>query len=123
MRVKKEAQSLQAYVTIIVVISLALAAMQVYVKRGLQAKVKDIADAFISPQQVVSVNDYDANYTRLTHYNLESRYYKGGTTEVKLRQFSQSEGVSYVYDNPEDKPKRVNNINVTDEDIVPLPEN
>jgi len=47
---EKKAQSIVVYVLLLSVALAAIVGMQVYFKRGIQAKIKDLSDALIAPQ-------------------------------------------------------------------------
>lgn len=51
MRVNNRAQTVAEYAIIIAVVTAALIAMQLYLKRGLQARIHDMSSTQISPNQ------------------------------------------------------------------------
>lgn len=53
---KKAADSLTEYALILGIVSLALVGMNTYIKRGVQGRIKDMADNFISRRQVVETD-------------------------------------------------------------------
>ncbi|MCF7916266.1 MAG: hypothetical protein K9L61_00620 [Candidatus Omnitrophica bacterium] len=52
----RKGESFAGYVIILAVVIGSLAAMQSYVKRGVQAKVADISDSFLGPSHLAEVN-------------------------------------------------------------------
>lgn len=75
----KGGQSIIEYTMFIAVVVLALLAMQVYLKRGLQGKVKDMADQ-ISPALYnpnLTISDYSTN----TSSETQSHYDRGTFTQ------------------------------------------
>ncbi|MDD4907723.1 MAG: hypothetical protein PHJ00_01515 [Candidatus Omnitrophica bacterium] len=54
MEIRSRGQSIWEYVTVLGLVSLVVIAMQVYFKRGVQGRLKDLADSQISSQQYVS---------------------------------------------------------------------
>ncbi len=55
----RKAQALFHYVIVISIVALALATMHTYLRRGIQAKVKNLTDHIISEKQLASLNDPD----------------------------------------------------------------
>jgi Flp pilus assembly pilin Flp len=71
--VLKRAQSFSEYAILLAVVAMAITAMQTYVKRGLQARLKDTADSFVS----VLNDKLDSNYT-----NQYEPYYQNSTRDI-----------------------------------------
>jgi Flp pilus assembly pilin Flp len=63
LRLSRRAQSIIEYVVVLGLVASALIAMQVYVKRGVQAKVKDMTDTMLPSGAV------DAGLKQLTNVN------------------------------------------------------
>ena len=63
MRFSRFGQSVIEYAILLALVTSAIVAMQVYMKRGVQAKVKDMTDAMLPPGAV------DAGVTQLAHTN------------------------------------------------------
>ena len=63
MRSSRRAQSITEYVIVLGLVAAALISMQVYVKRGVQAKVKDMTDAFLPAGTV------DSGVSQLSNVN------------------------------------------------------
>ncbi|MDP8260901.1 MAG: hypothetical protein P9M01_00975 [Candidatus Kappaea frigidicola] len=57
MRRFRKAEALFHYTILITVVALGLATMHTYLRRGIQAKVKDLTDHVISDSQLASLND------------------------------------------------------------------
>ena len=53
----RKAEALFHYAILITIVALALAAMHTYLRRGIQAKVKDLTDHIICERQLASLND------------------------------------------------------------------
>lgn len=64
--------TLVEYAIILSIVSLALMTMNIYIKRGLQGKVKDLADAFISSGKPDQVGNLDPNVTTTSKSNVAS---------------------------------------------------
>ena len=47
----KKAQAVSEYILVLSLVMAALIAMQVYMRRGIQGKIKDLSDVFIAPQE------------------------------------------------------------------------
>jgi hypothetical protein len=77
---KRRAQSLNEYAVLIVIVTMAFVAMQTYIKRGLQGKIKDLADQ-ISPQLYES-GQVTANYTVTQQGTLQQHYDSGVSKTV-----------------------------------------
>jgi len=73
-------QTIIEYATFIVVVVLALLAMQVYVKRGVQGKIKDMADQ-ISPT-LYNPNTTTSDYTTTTQRSSSMTYDRGASTST-----------------------------------------
>lgn len=51
------------YLLLVSIVGLALTGMNVYLRRGIQARVRDLADAFIGDAQLESLNDMKSEVT------------------------------------------------------------
>lgn len=67
----RKAAALFHYAILIVIVTLALAAMNTYLRRSIQAKVKDLTDNIISDKQLASLNDPE---TETSTSNIDSSY-------------------------------------------------
>ena len=83
----RKAEALLHYAIIIAVVASALAAMNVYLRRGIQAKVKDLTDHIICDRQLASLSDpvtekstKDINST----YNLQKNEGAGGMSNLSI---------------------------------------
>jgi hypothetical protein len=90
LKLMRKAQSTAEYAIVIGLVIAAAVAMQVYVKRGIQAKVKDATD-YIDPDAagVLTGKPYEPNYlesemdsTSETHQNAKTEY--GGQVTRKI---------------------------------------
>lgn len=70
----RKAQSTAEYAIILGVVVSAALAMQVYIKRGLQARAKAGTDAFTQPEYTFSENGVNATFSSLSQY--EPYYYE-----------------------------------------------
>lgn len=90
----KKAQAVIMYALLLGVIFAALTAMNVYMRRGVQGKVKDISDAVIgvdSSGHIEQISKTDsATKVKQDMDSLET-VHKGGGTEKRMRQFVSSE--------------------------------
>lgn len=71
-------QNLAEVVIIFTVISLALVAMQPYVKRGIQGKVKDLTDWIIDSKQLASTSDSESSNSSTNTTNVTTIETKTG---------------------------------------------
>ena len=83
----RKAEALLHYAIMITVVASALAAMHVYLRRGIQAKVKDLTDHIICERQLASLSDpvtekstKDINST----YNLQKDEGAGGMSNLSI---------------------------------------
>lgn len=53
----RRAEALFHYTIVVTIVALSLVAMSTYLRRGIQAKVKSLADSLISDKQLASLND------------------------------------------------------------------
>ncbi|MBU1998962.1 MAG: hypothetical protein KKE64_05660, partial [Candidatus Omnitrophica bacterium] len=60
---KKRGNALGEYALILGIVTIALVSMNVYMKRGIQGKVKDMTDYFIAPQSEHDENTDDEVFT------------------------------------------------------------
>lgn len=58
MKYRKKAEALLQYAIMITIVALGLATMHTYLRRSIQAKVKDLTDNIISERQLASLNDF-----------------------------------------------------------------
>ena len=84
---KRKGQSMAEYAIVLTVVITAIVAMQIYVKRGLQGKVRDVTDnvgAGLTAAGYAKVtNQYEPyyaqnNYTSTQNQNVQEQYQPGG---------------------------------------------
>lgn len=84
---KNRASSIMEYVVLLGIIAAVLMAMNIYVKRGMQAKLVDMTEYFISNEQVVQVSD-TANIATISNNTYGSRStfdaLTGGGSQINL---------------------------------------
>jgi len=76
---RKKAQSLTEYGILIGIVTAALIAMQVYIKRGIQGRIKDLADQLSATHY--EPHNVEANYT-ITQEGTRVNKYINGTLKV-----------------------------------------
>ena len=74
-------QNLVDLALIIGVVGLVFIGMQIYIKRGVQGKVKDLADYIVSNSQSTDVDAVNRTTTLTSDSTLISREFKGGGRE------------------------------------------
>ena len=82
----KKAEALLQYAILISVVALGLATMHTYLRRSIQAKVKDLADHVISGRQLASLGDPTTEKSTRninSKYNLEQAEGVGGMSSLK----------------------------------------
>lgn len=100
MRVKfanNKAEGLSEYVFLISIVVMALLSMNVYIKRGIQAKVKDLSDALISKEHVVSINPVKTITNSTSSSFTVKDEFKGGKISLHSQQnvFTSSKTIAY----------------------------
>jgi len=85
----RKAQSTAEYAVIIGVVVAAALAMQVYIKRGIQARSKAGMDAFTTPTGPITVAGQTTTFDNLAQYEpyyIESNYetYSGSKTDINV---------------------------------------
>jgi hypothetical protein len=85
MKLKKNAKNRAAnaileYALTLTIVSLVFAGMHVYLKRGMQAKLKGMTDYFISDEQLVELDPTTSSQNRQTDTYAGRRRFKGGGT-------------------------------------------
>ncbi len=83
MEIRRRGQSLWEYVAILGIVSLAVVAMQVYFKRGVQGRLKDLADSQISSEQYVSGESKSDTVT--TSQNSATSSLQGNVTSTTMQ--------------------------------------
>ena len=81
----KRAAAFMEYAIILVVASLALVGMEVYIRRGMQGRIKNMTDIFISNEQVTVTNPTAVSSSAsISHANVlaNSFYFDGGSTSA-----------------------------------------
>jgi len=74
----RRGQNLADVVIIFTIISLALVAMQPYVKRGIQGRVKDLTDSIIDSKQIASTSDSESGNSKTNTTNVTTVRTKTG---------------------------------------------
>lgn len=87
-------QSITEYTVFITVMVMALLAMQIYLKRGVQGKIKDMADS-ISPS-LYNPNTTTSNYTTSRSRQYTSTYARGVANTTVLLDSTNRTGYDYV---------------------------
>jgi len=85
-------QSFVDLALIIGVVGLVFIGMQIYIKRGIQGKVKDLTDYIVSNRQATDKDAVDRNSTLTSSSTMTSEEFKGGG-----RKFTGSEDYSSSY--------------------------
>ncbi len=78
MEIKRRGQSIWEYVAVLGLVTLAIMAINTYFKRGVQGRLKDMADTQISSQQYVSGETKSDSVT--TNQNATQTTLQGNTT-------------------------------------------
>lgn len=86
-RFNKRAISVMEYALVFGMVSIALIAMNIYIKRGVQSRARDLTVYFLGSEQVAELNPTgetatDANVTSTS--NSTASYYKGGSAEISI---------------------------------------
>ena len=92
---KRLGQSITEYAVFITVVVMALLAMQVYLKRGIQGKIKDMADQ-ISPA-LYNPNTTLSYYSTNTSSEERSSYTRGVVISELVYESTNRTGVEHVY--------------------------
>lgn len=88
---KRLGQSIQEYAVLIAIIVTALIAMQVYVKRGIQGRIRDLADQITPPEQHYEQGRTTSDYVTVQKGTTEVRYDRGvSTTTVPEEQITKT---------------------------------
>jgi len=107
--------SFMEYVIVIGIVSLLLTGMNIYIKRGMQAKVKDMTDYFITNKQEAEINPSTITESKSSSgysSTLDTQLFVGGGSRVKVSESAGIEAESRTIDT--DKP-------YTDTPFVPAP--
>lgn len=99
--VNRTASSFMEYMVILGIISAVLWGMNVYVKRGVQGKVKDLTDSFIGKEQVVDISPTATTAsTSTTDYGstVDTQMYLGGGWRVESLENVDYTGASTIED-------------------------
>lgn len=92
------ATSFLEYVLILGVASAVLMGMSTYVKRGMQGRLKEMTDYFISNEQLVEINPTTSNSNTLSKTTLDSQSFRGGgkrQTLADTKEISSKSSVKY----------------------------
>lgn len=80
----KRASIFMEYAILLGVVSAVLVGMNTYIKRGTQARLKDMTDYFISSEQVSELNPTDSEANTIASANMDEKGYIGGGTRLAL---------------------------------------
>lgn len=80
----KRAASLMEYAIILGIVSTILIAMNVYIKRGLQGRIADMSDYFISPKHLDEVTSSNSLTSTNINTDISDQMYIGGGTNLAL---------------------------------------
>ena len=97
----KSAGSFIEYTIILGLVSMVLIAMNTYIKRGVQARLKDMTDYFISNEQLVEANPTavtTSSTNRLTNSTANDQTFIGGGTKVQVLERASINAISKVED-------------------------
>ena len=100
----KRANSVVEYAIILGVVILALSTMNIYIKRGVQGKVKDLSDGFIgagSPMQAETPNVMalsTSSTNSVANSTVTTRDLLGGSREVNVSEHSSMNAISRTED-------------------------
>ena len=83
-RTTRTASIFMEYSIIIGVVSAVLVGMNFYIKRGVQAKLKDMADYFIINEQLSGIYQTNSQTNSVTNASMDSQGYGGGGTRLAL---------------------------------------
>ena len=89
------------YTIILGVVSLALITMNIYIKRGLQGKVKDMTDYFIGREQIIEINPTAVTNSQTANNafsQTESQMLAGGATTATTTERANISATSRVID-------------------------
>lgn len=82
---ERAGSSFMEYVTILGVVSALLIGMNTYLKRGLQNRIKEMTDYFISPTQLVEINPTLSQTETLSEATIDNEaFLAGGTSERRF---------------------------------------
>lgn len=94
----KAASSFMEYVLILGVASALLIGMNTYLKRGIQGRLKEMADYFISPTQLVEINPTLSQTNTLSEATINNQGFLGGGTRQVLLETRNIQAKSSVKD-------------------------
>ncbi len=101
----KKASSLLEYSIILGVVSLVLITMNLYIKRGVQGKVKDMTDYFIGREQIVEINPTattNSRNTSVANSTVNSNVLVGGGRRITTTETANINASSRVIDTGRD---------------------
>lgn len=81
---KKRASSFMEYAIVLGVISAVLVGMNTYVKRGMQGRLKEMTDYFISSQQLTEIYSTESTSDSITDTAIDKQAFIGGGTKTVL---------------------------------------
>ena len=92
---KRLSQSLAEYAILLAIISLALLAMQTYIKRGMQGRLRDLADQIAPVEEHYEDGQTVSSYTSLEQGNT-SEIYQDWVSTSSSNQTVETRGSSYT---------------------------
>ncbi len=97
----KIGNSILEYAIIIGIVSLALTTMNIYIKRGIQGKLKDMTDNFIGREQIGEINPTaitNSSSTGLSNAALNNELFIAGGSRLVLDETTDTTATSRVVD-------------------------
>lgn len=88
----KKAQHMTEYAILVGVVISAFVGMQVYVKRGLNARVKAGTDAFTHPNATISFGNVSTEFKNLSQYEPYYEVSKGESYQESIKQTHMGDG-------------------------------
>lgn len=94
----RAASSFMEYVLILGVVSAVLIGMNIYLKRGIQGRLKEMTDYFISPTQLAEINDTVSQTETISDATINNEGFIGGGTRQVFLETKDIESMSTVED-------------------------
>ncbi len=88
----KKAQSVTEYAILLGIVIGAFAGMQIYLKRGIQARVKTGTDAVTSSSATFTVGDYSTTFSSLSQYEPYDSESRGESYQESVKQQHMGDG-------------------------------
>jgi len=84
LRTNKKAASFMEYALILALVSAVLIGMNIYIKRGIQGRVREMSDYFISQEHLVEINPTVSDTNTISTANQVEEGFIGGGTRLAL---------------------------------------